>query len=217
MKRSQKRCGGCGSRKPVAAFNRCKTGRLGLHNHCRQCQKKCKREYYLRNIEKERMRSAAKNKTQEAIAWQRRYYACKRDTILAKNRARRAKPEARAKANATRNRRYRNDAAFRLAVCLRHRVRKALMGIAKSRATLVLLGCDLEYFKRHLEARFLPGMTWENYGYRGWHIDHIRPCATFDLSDPQQQAECFHFSNMRPMWRFDNQSRGCRPESEDRR
>jgi hypothetical protein len=43
-------------------------------------------------------------------------------------------------------------------------------------------------------------MSWENYGYRGWHLDHINPCAAFDLTIPEQQKRCFHYTNLQPMW-----------------
>lgn len=53
-------------------------------------------------------------------------------------------------------------------------------------------------------------MSWDNYGYRGWHIDHIKPCASFDLTDPNQREQCFHFSNLQPMWAKDNLSKGAK-------
>ncbi|AHM03043.1 hypothetical protein roselon_00603 [Roseibacterium elongatum DSM 19469] len=49
-------------------------------------------------------------------------------------------------------------------------------------------------------------MSWENRGE--WHVDHVRPLASFDLSDPGQQAQAFHFSNTRPLWAGDNLSKG---------
>jgi len=42
-------------------------------------------------------------------------------------------------------------------------------------------------------------MTWDNYGSL-WHIDHIKPCASYDLADPLQQAECFHYTNLQPLF-----------------
>jgi DNA/RNA endonuclease G (NUC1) len=47
-------------------------------------------------------------------------------------------------------------------------------------------------------------MNWENYGKNGWHIDHIIPCASFDLTDPKQQKNCFHYTNLQPLWAADN-------------
>ena len=70
-----------------------------------------------------------------------------------------------------------------------------------------LLGCDRAFLIKWLEKQFKPGMSWENYGVFGWHIDHIRPCASFDLSDPKQQSECFHYTNLQPLWWKDNLSK----------
>lgn len=65
-----------------------------------------------------------------------------------------------------------------------------------------LIGCSVEELKTHLEKQFQPGMTFENYG--AWHVDHIRPCASFDLQDPKQAAECFNWRNLQPLWAADN-------------
>jgi hypothetical protein len=69
-----------------------------------------------------------------------------------------------------------------------------------------MVGCTVERLRAHLEAQFAPGMSWENYGE--WQIDHIRPCASFDLSNPLQQRACFNFVNLRPLWKSDNASKG---------
>ena len=58
--------------------------------------------------------------------------------------------------------------------------------------------------KYHIESLFRPGMTWENYGFRGWHIDHIIPCSYFDLSIDENQLICFNFKNLQPLWQPDN-------------
>ena len=58
--------------------------------------------------------------------------------------------------------------------------------------------------KLHLENQFVDGMNWNNYGKNGWHIDHIKPCASFDLTDPKQQKICFHYTNLQPLWAIDN-------------
>ena len=56
----------------------------------------------------------------------------------------------------------------------------------------------------HIESLFDDKMTWNNRGFYGWHIDHITPCASYDLTDPQQQLECFHYTNLQPLWCTDN-------------
>ena len=76
-----------------------------------------------------------------------------------------------------------------------------------------LCGCSWAELVTHIENQFSDNMSWENYG--DWHIDHIKPCAAFDLTDKNQVSECFHFSNLQPLWKQDNLSkssiwRGCR-------
>lgn len=132
---------------------------------------------------------------------------CKTET-----RARYATPEYRVYANDYKAKRKLTDPMFKVASNLRRRINNALKGRDKSAATLELLGCTVEQFKAHLESLWLPGMSWENYNYRGWHIDHRDPVALADLSDPDQQKKCFHYTNLQPLWREVNQSKGASPQ-----
>lgn len=95
---------------------------------------------------------------------------------------------------------------LRIGDSFRQRIKKVLFKNGKSATTLKLLGCSVEDFRIYLESKFEPGMTWENYG-SAWHIDHIMPCAIFDLSRPEHQKRCFHFSNMQPLFREENQAK----------
>lgn len=105
--------------------------------------------------------------------------------------------------------RYKNDINFRLANALRSRVRGAFKsGGEKAEKTMELLGCSVQHVKDHLESQFTEGMTWENQGE--WHIDHIRPCASFDLEDPEEQKKCFHWTNLQPLWALDNLRKGAK-------
>ena len=88
---------------------------------------------------------------------------------------------------------------------LRRRLSKTLKDTPRHRKAHELLGCGLKHFKKHLESLFTEGMTWENYG--DWHIDHIRPCMTFDMTKKYNHAKCFHYKNMRPLWGDDNRKR----------
>lgn len=108
-------------------------------------------------------------------------------------------------------RRKATDPEFRIRFLMRNRIWMALQrGVAKAGNTVELLGCTIPEFKRYIESLWLPGMSWENYGRHGWHLDHIKPCASFDLTDPAQQRACFHYSNVQPLWAKDNLSKGDR-------
>lgn len=80
----------------------------------------------------------------------------------------------------------------------------------KAAKTFDLLGCSLKHFISYIEGLMESGMTWENYGRDGWEIDHVLPCAAFDLTKPSEQRKCFHYTNTQPMWAKDNRSKGAK-------
>lgn len=86
---------------------------------------------------------------------------------------------------------------------LRERIRQAIGAKAKGHYSL---GCTTAELKRHIERQFLKGMSWENR--QDWHVDHIRPLASFDLTDPEQLRAACHFTNLRPLWARDNLRKG---------
>lgn len=70
------------------------------------------------------------------------------------------------------------------------------------------MGCSGQELKRYLESKFQPGMSWDNYGVHGWHIDHIVPLSSFNLSDPEDYKKACHYTNLQPMWAIDNIKKG---------
>jgi len=120
---------------------------------------------------------------------------------------REANPE---RAREVKKRYRRANPLVRVAENLRKRVRNVLMGISKAAPTMELIGCTIEELRHHLESQFTDGMTWDNYGYRGWHVDHIIPCSAFDLTDPEQQKECFNYTNLQPLFAEDNIRKGAK-------
>jgi hypothetical protein len=96
----------------------------------------------------------------------------------------------------------------KIASNLRNRINLALYGKNKSASSQDLVGCSIVKLFEHLETQFADGMTWQNHGRHGWHVDHIRPCASFDLTDPEQQRQCFHYTNLQPLWAIDNIRKG---------
>ena len=105
------------------------------------------------------------------------------------------------------SKRYKEDHTYRLLHCLRKRWNKVVKrGRGYGGSVLAWLGCTAEEFVEHLRKQYESGMHDGNYGCgKGqWSIDHIRPCASFDLTDESQRLACFHYSNARPMWHIDN-------------
>ncbi len=97
---------------------------------------------------------------------------------------------------------WKSDINFRVKENLRGRFYKAIKGLSKSDSVTELVGCTIEDLKLYLSNLFVDDMSWDNYG--SWHIDHKKPCALFDLSIPSEQKECFHYSNLQPLWAIDN-------------
>jgi hypothetical protein len=96
-----------------------------------------------------------------------------------------------------------------LPISLAARKRRRFKGIIEtikrggSRSVSTLTGCTASQLKKHLESAFRRGMTWDNHGSR-WHIDHIIPCSSFNLTEESEQLKCFHYSNLRPLFAKEN-------------
>lgn len=149
--------------------------------------------------EKQRARCRRYGQTHDRSAYRKEYHA--RPEVRERRR------QSRLKANGGMDRYY-NDPKVRMSALLRGRLYRLLKrnGAHKSASMITLLGCSLESFKIYIESLFSPGMTWENQGT--WHLDHIIPCALFDLTKPEHQKACFHFSNIQPLWELDNMRKG---------
>jgi len=115
-------------------------------------------------------------------------------------------------ARKNRRKKYANSNQHKIRCILRQRLRAALLaqGATKHAPTLELLGCTVEQLRAHIEAQFEPWMTWSNWAHDTWHVDHIKPCASFDLTDIEQQRECFHFSNLQPLQATKNMRKSAR-------
>jgi hypothetical protein len=102
--------------------------------------------------------------------------------------------------------RYASDPRFRIEMLLRGRINVVIrrQKTIKAGRTMELIGCTLEHLRSHIESQFTEGMSWDAFNRGEIHLDHRRPCRSYDLTDPVQQRECFHFSNLQPLWAVDN-------------
>jgi hypothetical protein len=94
---------------------------------------------------------------------------------------------------------YREVPTHKIAFNLRSRLSRAVKRDLKCGSAVKDLGCTIVELKKYLESKFLPGMSWDNYGTHGWHIDHIKPLNLFDLTNPEQLKEACHYSNLQPL------------------
>jgi len=192
-----KRCTKCGVEKALQEFHKRPSAKDGLRTDCRACKAEAKRRWQQTPEGRSKMADAQRrwmknpeNRTKRAEA-KRRW---------------RLTPYGRAKQAESQRRRLQTDPQYRLAHLLRKRLWTALKGIRKSARTLELLGCPIKHLAKHLESKFLPGMSWQNHGE--WHVDHIRPLASFDLTDSAQQRQACHWTNLQPLWASDNLRKG---------
>ena len=116
------------------------------------------------------------------------------------------RPEQKIKRNKYLKNKLKTDYNYKLIHTIRVRIKDVLRGHSKSDSTINMLGCTINELWKHLESTFKPGMTKENHGL--WHVDHIIPCSSFDLSKPEEQAKCFHYSNLQALWAHENLSKG---------
>lgn len=121
-----------------------------------------------------------------------------------RRRAKDRSPEVRAKKREYVKRRAETDPVYKLKRLLRGRIIGTIKRASPRGRSIALLGCTVVEYRAYLESLFKPGMTWDNHGPKGWHIDHIRPCASFDLTKSEEQRACFHYSNTQPLWWVSN-------------
>jgi hypothetical protein len=106
------------------------------------------------------------------------------------------------------SKRYNNDIDFKIRATLRSRLNSAIKINQKAGSAVSDLGCSIDELKSYLESKFEDGMTWDNWTRDGWHIDHIKPLASFDLTNEEQFKKACHYSNLQPLWAEENLKKG---------
>lgn len=214
-------CGKCKQYIDVTNFCKAKTWD-GLRSTCNDClhadrvANKAKiTEYNKKNWQKTMARQKETNKkwrseNKEYIAEKHKEWRAVNGKEFDKKtwQKRKNDPEYKAKYNAYRREydkmKRKTDPCFKIKTNFMRRLREVIHSGGRALHTSELLGCTVEKFKEHLESQFDEKMSWENYSNTGWHIDHIVPCAYFDLTRKSHQRRCFHYINMQPMWSTEN-------------
>lgn len=226
-------CTKCNTNKDISCFNRCSRNKSGLQSWCKDCKNSLRRSnrYTIINDGKKRCYMCNQIKEMKNFGISRRNNDGRRDecklcrilyyrnNIVRIKKQRKSYYEENKEKVLARNKKYFKrrrlyDPQFRISVNLRRRVNKIVRGYKKNGSAINDLGCTLDQLKMHLESKFhcnkVTGemMTWDNYGRNGWHIDHIKPLCSFDLTDRDQFLSACHYSNLQPLWAKDNLIKG---------
>lgn len=213
-----KTCTKCKITKTLIKFSRDKNRKDGMSCHCKNCCKlqqdkycqlhKKEKEIYNKNYYQSNKKKICIHQkkynvfhTNKIKKYQQQY----RNTH--KNKRRIYDQINKNNKNLYLKKRRKIDINFKITCNLRCRIWYALKNNSKSKSTMKLIGCSVEKLKQHLKKKFTKRMNWNNYGRKGWHVDHIRPCCSFDLSKPREQCKCFHYSNLQPLWAEDNRKK----------
>jgi hypothetical protein len=184
-----KMCWKCNKNKKIGEFYPDRSKKDGFSRPCKECKLKQAKEYFSNNKEA-RMTAhrqwVEKNK-EKTVAYQKEY-----------------REKNKTKASLYEKNRTASDIQFRLTKMLRSRLRTAIKNGVKNGSAVKDLGCSINKLKQYLESKFQPGMSWENHGYYGWHIDHIIPLSKFDLTNREEYLKACHYSNLQPLWAVDN-------------
>ncbi|WP_144340249.1 HNH endonuclease [Sinorhizobium sp. BJ1] len=168
------------------------------------------KEYYERNKENILVKASeyrSANKDAIKIS-KKKHYENNRDEVIAASLKWAADNPEKVRERVQRsNKKRRKSLKIRLEESVSTYMRRGLLGgSAGERRTFEILGYTSEQLKRHIEAQFVDGMTWGNWGIRGWHIDHIVPLTAFNYETPDDPdfKKAWALSNLQPLWAADN-------------
>jgi hypothetical protein len=176
-------CYKCGNERPINLFK-------SKNRVCKRCREGNKHQWYEENKDRLKIKGkeyAERNKEKKK-KYHKKYYLKNKSKLI------------KYIGEYTKKRR-KQDINYKILDSLRCRIYGALKGERKSESTKRLLGCSLDYFKKYFASLFTDEMTWDKFLHGEIHIDHIKPCDQFDLTDIEQQRQCFNYKNIQPLWK----------------
>jgi hypothetical protein len=197
-------CKKCLEEKQLCEFYKQKRNKDGYWNSCIVCEK----NKYIENSEniKKRVSNYRKNNKEKVSECKKKHYYINREKILEQKKI--YTDKTRKIRNKKRYEKYHSNTLFKIMNNMRTRMRIFMKSknIKKNNKTIIILGAEPQTIKEHIEKQFKDGMSWENYGYYGWHIDHIIP-----LSSANTEEDVFklcHYTNLQPLWCGENYKKG---------
>ena len=190
-------CSKCNTTKTHKEFPKNLKCNNGIEKQCKSCKSLYRKQHYIENKEHENKTSKTwELKNEDKIRDNKKKY-------YVKNKKRIVQRQGLYQKN-----KYNCDINYKMKCILRARLNRAINGNYKAGSAVSDLGCSIEELKIHIEVQFKPGMTWDNWSRTGWHIDHKKALANFDLTNREELLKACHHTNLKPMWAKDNISKG---------
>lgn len=192
-----KLCKSCGEEKNVCEFYKNKYSSDGLRSNCKMCQNKNSTNWRISNPEKYKEKQERFLTKNPGISYE-----------YSKKWKEKNKEYIRAYSSKKMRERYNEDPLYKIQINYRNRLKDIfrIKGLSKNKGSIDYLGCDLNSFKEHIEKQFSDGMSWDNKGFYGWHIDHIIPLSS--AKTREDLIKLFHYTNLQPLWWKDNFTKG---------
>lgn len=204
-----KKCSKCGIEKNVCEFHKSKNTKSGYKTICKECRKLVEKpyneKYRKKNRENIKLKNDLwlKNNPDYMKKYHKEYNLKNREKITQRLKKWREKNREKylEQLKIKKKEKYDNNLEYKLKHLLRSRINKILK-FKRNKSSIEILGCTTNDFIKHIESKFLEGMSWDNYGYYGWHIDHIIPLSS--VKTEEELLKLCHYTNLQPMWGIDN-------------
>lgn len=206
-----KKCSKCLIEQDLNCFYKDNNSADGVHSWCKKCKKISRQLWRLDpgNQKKDRVTAKrfrdnhpqdGKNRYRQKHQSDSTYFA----RLAKESRQRRGEDYLRYRREYDKHQRKTNPLYKIRRVCS-NRIVSAIhrLGFKKQSTTAKMLGCEWLTLKEHLESKFQPGMTWDNYGE--WEIDHITPCCSAATLEELEKLQ--HFTNLQPLWLEDHRQK----------
>lgn len=201
-------CSKCGVEKEICEFHKQNSNKSGYRASCKLCRKSEKEKnliYRKNNKEKVSKKNIMwlERNPNYMKEYHKKYNIENREKISEKTKRWREKNKEKIleKERIKRKEKYENDKIFKVSHLLRSRINK-IVKFKRDKSSKELLGCSIDEFLLYIEEKFTEGMCWDNYGYYGWHIDHIVPLSS--AKTKEEFLTLCHYTNLQPLWGIEN-------------
>lgn len=213
-------CTGCKEAREPKEFPLDRSSKDGLYYRCKSCVREASNRNWRDPVKKAlRLKACAeyRRKFPERVKATAARHRAKPESKFKKklySMAYYQSPERKAHIRNWQRNRAKINPAFRIANICRCRIYACLGKKHGQSRSLKFIGLSsYQELVNYLESKFQPGMNWDNYGKWGWHVDHKTPLSWFNLLDEFERQKAFHYTNLQPLWWWENVSKSNRRQS----